>query len=346
MGAPFAAPPRVRTIDGHHRLEVRMVARCTIRPAFPTAVRHLVWIAMSTAVTACGGGHVPLPDLAPAGGADAAALAARGEYVVRNVAACGHCHATDPRRDVDGPLSGGMAFSNWRLGTVRASNLTPDAGTGLGNWSLAEIVRAIRNGNDREGHLLAPVMPYEWFSGMSDADALAVATYLKRLPPVANPVASRPNLIFRMAKVLFLHPARTEGGVAPPRGPTPGYGRYLADHVGLCADCHTPRAGLQQAPDRHRLYAGDGTPPSAFPANPSNLTPDAETGIGRWSEDDFLRTLRTGINPAGDTLHPFMPWREYRRMSDDDLRAIYRYLRTVPAVRNEVPRRPAAPPAR
>lgn len=290
---------------------------------------------------ACGGGQVPLPSLAPAGG-DPAALAARGEYLVRNVSVCGHCHAADPRNP-DGPLAGGLAFRNWRLGTVRASNLTPDAATGLGGWSLPEIVRAIRNGNDRRGKLLAPVMPYEWLSGMSDGDALAVAAYLKSQPPVAKEVKSSPNLVFRMAKVLFLHPARTETETVAPRGPTAAYGRYLANSVGLCADCHTPRTGLQQRPDRHRLYAGDATPPGGFPANPSNLTPDQETGIGRWSEDDFLRTLRTGVNPRGDSLHAFMPWREYRRMTDDDLRAIYRYLRTIPAIRNTVSRRAPLP---
>ncbi|HYH80771.1 MAG TPA: c-type cytochrome [Longimicrobium sp.] len=303
--------------------------------------------ALLVALAACGGGTVPLPELGPVAGADRAALVARGEYVVRNVSVCGHCHAADPKRNVDGPLSGGMTFSNWRLGTVRAANLTPDAATGLGAWSLAEIVRAIRNGNDREGHLLAPVMPYQWLSGMSDADALAVATYLKSLPPVSNPLTNRPNLVYRMARVLFLHPERTRVAAAPPRGPTAEYGRYLADGPALCADCHTPRGGLQQAHDRDRLYAGDATPPKGFPANPANLTPDPETGTGRWSEDDFLRTLRTGVNPRGDTLHSFMPWREYRRMTDDDLRAIYRYLRTVPAQLNSVPRRAAAPqPAR
>jgi mono/diheme cytochrome c family protein len=320
-----------------------------VRPrgaALARAVASTAVFALASIVSACGGGHVPLPELAPVAAADRAALVARGEYIVRNVSVCGHCHAADPRRDVDGPLSGGIAFSNWRLGTVRAANLTPDAATGLGGWSLAEIVRALRNGNDREGHLLAPVMPYEWLSAMGDADALAVATYLKSLPPVSNPVASRPNLVFRMAKVLFLHPVPTQTSAAAPRGPTAAYGRYLADGPALCADCHTPRGGLQQAPDRHRLYSGDATPPKAFPANPSNLTPDAETGIGRWSEDDFLRTIRTGVNPRGDTLHAFMPWREYRRMTDDDLRAIYRYLRTVPAIRNPVPRRAAAPPSR
>ena len=83
-------------------------------------------------------------------------------------------------------------------------------------------------------------------------------------------------------------------------------------------------------------------PPNGFPANPSNLTPDRETGIDAWSESDFLQTLRTGVNPSGVSLHPFMPWREVRRMSNDDLRAIYRYLRTLPPIRNQVPRRSLA----
>jgi mono/diheme cytochrome c family protein len=300
-------------------------------------------LALACAVAACGGGSVPLRPLAPDAAGDTAGLATRGEYLVRNVSACGHCHAADPRRSPDGPLSGGTTFRDWRLGSVQAANLTPDA-TGLGGWSRDEIARAVRSGVDRNGKLLAPVMPYEWLSGLSDRDALAIATYLQALPPVANRTRDHPNLVYRAAKAFVLHPVKRTGTVAPPRGPTAEYGRYLADHAGLCADCHTPRGGLQNAPDKHRLYAGDATPPSAFPANPSNLTPDDETGIGRWTEDDFLRTIRSGVNPRGDSLSNFMPWREYRRMTDDDLRAIYRYLRTLRPIHNPVPRR-APPPA-
>lgn len=306
------------------------------------AVRRVASFAIPLllATAACGGGSVPLPDLSPAVLGDTAGLVARGEYLVRSVSVCGHCHAADPRNP-DGLLSGGLAFRNWRLGTVRASNLTPDMETGIGGWSEAEIVRAIRTGEDREGHVLAPVMPYEWLHRMSDLDALAVARYLKAQPPVRNLVRNEPNLIYRAARLFVLGPVEERAEPAPRRGATAEYGRYLADGPALCGDCHTPRGGIQNAHDRDRLYAGDASPPSAFPANPANLTPDSATGIGRWSEADFVRTLRTGVNPRGDTLHPFMPWREYRRMTDDDLRAIYRYLRTVRAVRNEVPRKEA-----
>ena len=93
---------------------------------------------------ACGGGNVPLPDLTPVMLGDTTGLVARGEYIVRTVSVCGHCHAAEPQKP-DGPLSGGFAFRNWRVGTIRAANLTPDSVTGLGAWSEAEIVRAMRN---------------------------------------------------------------------------------------------------------------------------------------------------------------------------------------------------------
>ena len=284
---------------------------------------------------ACGHSNVSLPAATPTA---AAASAARGEYIVRNVAVCGGCHAADPHRDPDGPLSGGMELRDWRVGTVRASNLTPDPETGLGKWSEALIVRSLRTGQDDEGKLLAAVMPYEWFHEMSDDDAFAVARYLKSLPPVKHEAESSPNWIFKLGTHLFLKPLAGTTESAPPRGVTAAYGGYLAQHVGLCGECHTPRTGLRSEPDRSRLFAGMANPPKGFPANPSNLTPDAATGIGGWSEADFIRTIRTGTNPRGNHLHPFMPSRQIARMSDDDLRAIFLYLRTLPPIHNVVPR--------
>jgi mono/diheme cytochrome c family protein len=301
--------------------------------------RRYVAAAIAVLTCACGGGNAALPSLAPAG--DPTTLVERGQYIVRNAAVCGHCHAADPQKNPDGPLSGGYAFRNWRLGTVRAANITPDPATGIGAWSDAEIVRALRAGQHRAGGVLAPVMPYVWFRGMSDQDALAVARYLKSQPPVSNAVENDGNLVYEAAKFFVLTPLPRGGGSAPLRGVTAEYGRYLANHVALCADCHTPRGGVQNQSDLDELFAGDDE--SDFPANPANLTPDNETGIGRWSEADFLRTLRTGVDPAGDTLHPFMPWREVGRMTDDDLRAIYRYLRTLAPIRHEIPEKKRNP---
>jgi len=277
--------------------------------------------------------QIPLPALPKAMSGDIATVA-RGEYIVRSVAVCGGCHAADSKQ-VDGPLSGGKEFQNWRIGIARASNLTSDPDTGLGGWNEAEIVRAIRNGQRNDGRLLSPVMPYEWFHEMSDEDAFAVARYLKTLPPVRNEVKQSPNLVYKLG-ALFLGPKPAMSVSAPPRAATGQYGGYLAQHAGLCAECHTPRSGPLQKPDMSRLFAGVTNPPKDFPAKPSNLTPDPATGIGKWSEDDFLQTMRTGKNPSARSLNPFMPWPELRRMSDDDLRAMYRYLKTLPPIHNEV----------
>lgn len=312
-----------------------------IRCRTARGVRTIRAVVAGTAMllaSACGGTKVPLPVLPAEVIGDTAGLVTHGEYIVRTVAVCGHCHAADPH-EPDGPLSGGLEFRNWRLGTARAANLTPDSVTGIGAWSDEEIIRAIRSGVNRDGHLLAPVMPYSWYRGMSDRDALAVARYLRSRPAVQNEVHSSPNLAYRLGRAFFLRPVTPNG---PPRvapSPTASYGGYIADHVSACIDCHTPRAGLRSTPDLDRIYAGDASPPAGFPANPKNLTPDTATGIGAWSEADFVRTLRTGVNPRGDSLHAFMPWREYRRMTDTDLIAIYRYLRTVPAIEKVVPRR-------
>ncbi|HET7373174.1 MAG TPA: hypothetical protein VFJ20_07295 [Gemmatimonadaceae bacterium] len=285
---------------------------------------------------ACHRGNVQLPTLAASGALDTAQLAARGEYIVRNVAACGTCHAPD--HNPDGALSGGMEFKDWRLGTVRSANITPDSATGIGTWTDAEIVRAIRTGERKDGRLLAPLMPYEWFHEMSDQDAFAVARYLETQPPVRHAVRQSPDLAFKLARSLFLGPKRGTPASAPPRAPTAEYGAYLSQHIGLCAECHTPRSGLENASDRNKLFAGQAHPPKDFPANPANLTPDSATGLGRWSEPEFLATIRTGTNPAGYDLNSFMPWRQVRRMTDGDLRAIYRYLRTLKPVRNEIGR--------
>jgi mono/diheme cytochrome c family protein len=280
----------------------------------------------------CSHTQVPLPQL-PASASTSIAGAERGEYIVRSVAVCGSCHAAvGPQRDPDGPLSGGMEFHNWRIGTARASNLTPDPETGLGAWSEAEIVRALRNGQSRNGRLITPVMPYEWWHEMSDEDAFAVARYLKSLPPVRNEVKQSPNLVFKLGKV-FLRPKPAMSVTAPPRRASVEYGAYLSQHVGLCADCHTQRGGLMQKADKSRLFAGMSKPPKGFPSPTPNITPHPETGIGKWSEADFVKAMRTGVTPSGEKLKPFMPWPKLQRMTDDDLHAIYAYLRTVPPIR-------------
>ena len=249
----------------------------------------------------------------------------RGEYIVRTVAVCGSCHAAD-QKNPDGPLSGGAKFEDWRFGTIYAANLTPDMQTGLGSWTEAEITTALRAGHRKGGRLLVPVMPYAWFHDMSDDDALAVAHYLKSLAPVNNPIKQHLNLMFKMGKP-FIGANAATAITAPARGATPEYGAYLSQHVGLCGECHTPRTKMMQKPEMDHLFQGMKNPPKAFPAKPPNITSTGRPGS--WTEDQFVTTVRTGVRPDGYKLNPFMPYAQFSRMSDDDVRAIYLYLKTI-----------------
>ena len=122
---------------------------------------------------------------------------------------------------------------------------------------------------------------------------------------------------------------------APPRGPTAEYGEYLANSVSPCAACHTPR--VRGEIDRDRLWSGG----EAFDVGEntiysSNLTPDVETGIGSWTDEEFFRAINTGVNPQGEPLLLPMPWPQLRNMTDDDLRAIRLHIQSIPPIRNEV----------
>ena len=182
-------------------------------------------------------------------------------------------------------------------------------------------------------------MPSELFEGISDNDAQAIVAYLRSLEPLENEVPDfKPSIMGRvLLSFLISPPDRITGAVVgPPRGPTAEYGEYLANHVSPCAACHTPRVKGQI--DRDRLWSGG----ADFEVGEStiysaNLTPDVKTGIGTWTEEDFFQAIKTGRNPQGKGMSLPMPWPQLRNMTDDDLRAIWLHIQSVPAITNEVP---------
>ncbi|MER3514120.1 MAG: hypothetical protein C4310_06790, partial [Chloroflexota bacterium] len=143
----------------------------------------------------------PAPELAAP---NSAQVLSRGEYLVKSVAQCWRCHsapeAGEPNENA--PLSGGRALAlsglgpgfgllSLGLGTYYAANITPDPDTGIGRWTDGQIVRALREGVSRDGHMLFPIMPYQDLRGLSDEDALAIVAYLRSRPPVRNIVPPR-----------------------------------------------------------------------------------------------------------------------------------------------------------
>jgi cytochrome c553 len=242
---------------------------------------------------------------------DSAALA-RGEHLVEAIGKCRDCHGSD--------LGGKMLIDAPAMGRLAASNITGGRG-GLGDITDAELERAIRHGVGRDGRALV-FMPSEAFAPLTDQDVAAIMGYLRTVPPVDREMP--PPKVGPVARALFLGgkfpllPVEIIDHQAPRPAQQPGvtveYGQYLAT-IGGCRSCH----GM--------ALAGD--------ANPD--APDITVGrLGSWTEEDFFRSLRQGQRPDGSAIDPEkMPWVSSGRMTDDEIRAVWAYIRSVPAAKGE-----------
>jgi mono/diheme cytochrome c family protein len=267
------------------------------------------------------------------------ALIARGRYLAYGPAHCVDCHgAPDRRADAQAgrevPFSGGMEF-HLPVGTFRAANLTADPDTGIGGVSDGQIARALRYGVSRHGRALIPFMP---FANLSDEDLTAVLSFVRTLAPVRNPVVTQePNLLGHVVKAFVLKPEGPSGPVprAVPVAATAEYGRYLAHSVANCVGCHTVRDLRTGAFTGPVLGGGldfvSEIDPKVTFVSP-NLTPAPRTGkITSWTEELFVARFHTGRGAEGSP----MPWSSFRRLSDTDLQAVYRYLRSLPPVEHD-----------
>jgi mono/diheme cytochrome c family protein len=271
---------------------------------------------------------------------DDPSVIAQGEYIFHAVAHCSTCHAPadqiqNVQFDFSRPPVGGNVIQAGPFGTFTAANLTSHP-TGIGSMSDGEVARVIRHGIGRQGKV-SPMMLLA-VGPMSDEDLTAVISYLRTLEPVE---AQRdPPVYGFLAKAL-------SGRIKPRTGTPPEYvpaggislerGRYLAAGPAMCTGCHTPSdpmAGF--APSGPAFSGGSQAEPdrtdAAFEIIAPNLTPHAGTGhISGWSEDQFVARFQAGRIYAGS----IMPWEAFQRMTEDDVRSIARYLRTIPPVERE-----------
>ncbi len=253
------------------------------------------------------------PPPPPANGAPAPDPA-RGAYIAA-IAGCTTCH--------ERTLAGGKEMKLPTGGTARMPNITNDRETGVGAWSDAQIVTAIRRGVRPDGAKLAPLMPYPYYNRMTDADANAVVAYIRSQPPVRKPVKRSDGL-----------PAPVE--MASGRGNVDrvedlhAHGEYLASLM-HCAACHTPRQG----PLANQALAGGMAFGNVIAAN---ITPDRDTGIGSWSDDEIIRAVREMKDNTDQDLRPPMAnYRDgYSKLTDEDARALVLYLRSVPPVHHDI----------
>ena len=316
------------------------------------------------ALLAAGGGvgwlYLRKPAQAPPSNIKVAATPerlARGKYLFESVADCGGCHSQRDFSRVGAPevLSGrgrGNVLSDvvqGMPGRVVAPNITPDPETGIGNWTDGEKIRAIRDGVDRDGRALFPMMPYEGFRHMSDDDVQSLVAYLDALPPVRHPLPAT-QLNFPVNLMIKFAPQPAGGVPAPDRANKLHHGGYLVNLAG-CGDCHTPAEKGQ--PVAGMEFAGGQKFATSFgTVVTANITPDQNTGIGKWTEEHFLKKFydykeyaEQGPPPlAGPQAFTLMPWLAFSRMAPEDLGAVYAWLRTVKPIAHYVEMHPGAPP--
>jgi mono/diheme cytochrome c family protein len=267
-------------------------------------------------------------------GAEAGSIP-RGAYLAA-AAGCDQCH-TDVQHN-GSPYAGGRAIET-SFGTIFTPNITPDPETGIGRWRSADIERALRWGiaPDDSGYL--PAFPFPFYNRLTQNDLLDLMAFLRSLPAEFQVNYAATFSIFSTARTKAAVAILAEPFIGPWRPDATkdrawNRGSYLVNVIGRCGDCHTPRNWLG-AHDPERFLAGTRAGPGgkAVP----NITPDRESGIGKWSEDDIVTLLKDGQMPDFDFVGGAMAEvvRNTSRLDDSDRQAIASYLRSLPPIRSE-----------
>jgi mono/diheme cytochrome c family protein len=253
---------------------------------------------------------------------------ARGAYLSA-AAGCGQCH-TDAKNN--GPAYAGGRVIATEFGTIVTPNITPDRANGIGGWSNADFIRAMRWGIAPDGTHYVTAFPFPYFARLTDGDLADLKTFLDSLAPVSRPglgAAASLALLARARAAVGQAVAANSAASPAPSAPKIARGAYLVTTVGRCGDCHTPLTWFG-APDVSRKFAG-----SAGWFNDRkapNITQDPKTGIGGWSEDEIASLLKDGGTPDGDFVGGAMAEivRNTERLTDDDRHAIAAYLKALP----------------
>ena len=260
---------------------------------------------------------------------------ARGEYLFKGCAGCHSPHdwTKHDAAILPGMLGAGMVMPIQELpGRVVPPNLTPDHETGSATWTDDMLARSIREGIGHDGRALFPMMPYPHFRALPDEDVASLVVYIRTLPPVRNPLP-KTEIIFPVKYLIRAIPEPLTAPVPPPDLSTPvKRGEYLVNVAG-CADCHTPQVRGQ--PIKGLDFAGGFilTGPWGRVAT-ANITPDP-SGIPYYDEQLFLQVMHTGYVKARP-LKQIMPWWDFREFHEDDLKAMFAYLKTLPPVKHRV----------
>jgi len=297
-----------------------------------------------------------VPEPAPLSVSSSPQKVTRGAYLFNNVARCVDCHSTRDWSKYAAPVvvgtegKGGEAFTHDRMGVpgdFYARNITP---TALASWTDGEIARAITTGVNKHGEALFPVMPYRSYGELDPDDVDALVAYIRTLKPQLDEVPDR-SFHFPMQIMVRTMPQPAHLMPAPDPSDRLAYGGYLARMAG-CAECHATRDD-QGAPQPGMDYAGgmEFRFPEGGIVRAPNITPDADTGIGTWTEAQFIQRFKVWervpdrVLPANQRAsNTVMPWKQLGGMTREDLSALYAFLRDQKPVIHRVTKREAAKP--
>ncbi len=275
----------------------------------------------------------------------------RGEYLVNHVVGCIDCHSTRDWSKFAGPIipgtegKGGEKFDKETAnfpGTLYSKNITP---YNLKHWTDGELYRLITTGVTKDGKAIFPLMPYPSYAKMDPEDVKSVIAYIRTLPERESPAYPESQLDFPLNLIVKTIPKDADSPMTlPSRSDTLNYGKYLVT-ISACADCHTPmddKGNFLPGMD----FAGGmefTSPLTGDIVRSANITQSHETGIGTWTEEVFVGRFtayrdsvhRNKVVPAGE-FNTAMPWLLMSGIKDEDLKAIYRYMKTIPPVENKV----------
>jgi mono/diheme cytochrome c family protein len=271
---------------------------------------------------------------------------ARGEYLANHIAICIDCHSKRDWSRFSGPPKDGTRGQGGELfdqkfgfpGAFYSRNITPE---GISRYTDGELFRVITTGVNKEGKAMFPVMPYKYYGRMDEEDIKSIIAYIRTLSPIHNTVPqSSPD--FPMSIIINTIPEKASFTKMPAKTDVVNYGKYIVN-AAACMECHTQF-------EKGKLVAGTefgGGREFPFPdgskVRSGNITPDAETGLGKWTEQMFVDRFHANSDSAilsrkiqPGEFNSIMPWTMYGKMHDEDLKAVYAYLRTVTPIKNAV----------
>jgi mono/diheme cytochrome c family protein len=270
----------------------------------------------------------------------------RGKYLAEHVTVCVDCHSARDWTRFSGPPKpeslggGGERFGpeTGVPGEVFAPNVTP---TGIGSYSDGELVRAFTSGVAKDGRALFPIMPYPSYAHLCAEDVKSIVVYMRSLAPKDGSHAPA-KLDFPMNLIVKTIPAPADPWPCPSESPT-ARGRYLTTVAG-CAECHTPQDKGEKLPGLDFAGGFEFPLPTGGVVVAPNITPHEGTGIGGWTKEAFVKRFRAFAGPGAlasvkdGEFNSIMPWSMYAGMTDEDLGAIYDYLRSQKPVDRKIER--------